>query len=44
MEVVKNMEWTVASIGTKQLLHVSGVDVKEVKHNEIVDLSVNGDR
>lgn len=44
MEVVKNMEWTVASIGTKQLLHASGVDVKEVKHNEIVDLSVNGDR
>ena len=44
MEVVKNMEWTVASIGTKQLLHASGVDVKEVKHNEIVDLSVDGDR
>ena len=44
VEMVKNEEWVVASIGTKQFLRASGVDVKEVKHNEIVDLSVNGDR
>ena len=44
MEIYNHSEWAVASTRTKQLLHLRGVDVKEVKHNEIVDLSVNGDR
>ena len=44
VEIYNHSEWAVASTRTKQLLHLRGVDVKEVKHNEIVDLSVNGDR
>ena len=33
-----------ADVEKRELLRVDGVDVSEVKHNEIVDLTINGDR
>ena len=41
---IGNAGMVVANVEKKELLKLEGVDLKDVQHNQIVDLSVDGDR
>ena len=42
--IERGKEVVVADVRKKELVKVEGVDLGEVKHNEVLDLSVEGDR